>query len=227
MLSTLLPLVMSIFLQSESAARVPPPQRSLDIPPIVDPSRTAVLSGYVPNKPLAKDGTKVSPALRSVVWVLKPAGARIPALSDQVMVLGATDFTPSTLAVTPGTNVSLRTTEQGVRTVQGSGSIRVERRLTRETTALPVILERAGTVALSSREVPDAAGLIVAVDSGFLAVATGEGAFRIVGLPPGRREVRIRLPDGKILEKTVDLRAGGELEVDWREKEAPAPASIR
>lgn len=221
-------LLTALFLAA--APQGPPPQRSLQIPPISDPTRTAVLSGFVPPRALAKgaqSGSELSPQLRSVVWVISPASRRIEPLPDQVMVLGPDHFSPGTLAVTPGTRVDIRTTERGVRVVRGSGAVRIERRLTRDTSALPVILSRPGAIRLSANEPPSAAGAIVAIDSPFITVAGEDGSFRIVGLPPGRREVRVRLPDGSMLERTVDLRAGGETAVDWREKAPVTGAAVR
>lgn len=220
-----------------TASATPPPQRSLEIPPIIDPSRTAVLSGFVPLKapePKSKEGADSdrepgSPTQREaaspsadeevrlpVVWVVAPPGTRTSAGPEQVMVVQGAAFVPTTVVVSPGTPVALRTTESGVRQVRGEGSLRVDRRLTRATRATPVTLDRTGAVDLTVREEPSAKGVIVCVESPFSAVATRDGSFRIIGLPPGRRQVRIRLPDGKILEKSVELVAGREHTVDWR-----------
>lgn len=223
----------------------PPPQRSLDVPPIIDPRTTAVLSGYVPVRdsteagggqgstpgaggsgnsgasgpakpgvPSAREQTQET--RRSVVWIVRPTSARTPRLPEQTIMVNAGTFAPSTVAVTPGTTIDLRTDESGVVTVIGAGLLRLERRLTRATRAIPIVTDRVGAIDLTLRSSPSAKGLIVCVDSPFLNVATADGSFRIFGLPPGRNEVRVRLPNGKILERTVDLVAGKELIVDWR-----------
>ncbi len=195
----------------------PPPQRSLKIPPIIDPTRTAVLSGLVALQ--SKPDEKIPDGLRSVVWVVRPASMRTPSMEDQVMVLGAMAFTPATVVATPGTRIQLRGSERGVRVVKGSGVQRFERRLDRATASTPIVAERTGAIELiaeATREARESAGAIVIVDTPFAAVAHGDGAFRIVGLPTGRQQVRMRLADGKEFSQTVDLRAGGELVVDWR-----------
>lgn len=218
----------------------PPPQESLEIPPIIDPARTAVLSGFVPTvdpeeaekrgrgagageSPGAGRGAPGGAAAeepaevrRSVVWVIPTAGSRVPRQPMQTMIAAPSGFSPTTIALTPGTAVDLRMNDTGVRIVRGEGLMRFERRLTRDTRALPVVPERPGAIDLSMRDNDEAKGLIVCVESPFLTVAGADGSFRIVGLPPGRRQVRIRLPEGKVLERTVDLTAGQELEVDWR-----------
>lgn len=208
---------------------IPPPQRSLEVPPIIDPAKTAVLSGFAPlREPRsdkkgsgtgadapAPDADEIDPR-RVVVWIVRPTSARTPRLPDQVLMVNEGGFSPTTLAVTPGTSVELRTTAPGVIVVRGEGLTRLERRLTRATRALPVVPDRVGAIDLTERDYPDAKGLVVCVDSPFLDVARERGEFRLVGIPPGRREVRIRLPNGTIIEKTVDLEAGRELVVDWR-----------
>jgi len=133
------------------------------------------------------------------------------------MIAGERGFNPTTLAVTPGTVIDFRTHERGVVVVRGEGLMRVDRRLTRDTRAVPVVPQRTGAIDLTIADNAAASGLIVCVDSPYLTVADAEGAFRIVGIAPGRRQVRIRLPDGKVLERTVELNAGREHTVDWRQ----------
>jgi len=137
----------------------------------------------------------------------------------QPVIVNDAGFHPTTLAVTPGTTIDFRTNESGVRVLRGTGSVRFERRLTRATRTLPVVAERIGAIELSVRESADARGLVVCVDSPFLTVAERDGSFRIFGLPPGRRDVRFRLSDGTVFERRVDLVAGRELAVDWRDAE--------
>jgi len=237
----------------------PPPQRSLEIPPIIDPEKTAVLSGFVPLRESAAAGAGAAggagagpgagagagpgagegagaaggagpagdtgakgavakpEARRTVVWMVRPPGGRTPELPDQAIIVSESGFAPSTIAVTPGTAVDLRTFAPSVTSVRGEGLLRFERRLTRATRSIPVVPARAGAIDLSLRDAPETKGLIVCVDSPFLTVAEADGSFRIVALPPGRREIRVRLPGGKVLERTVQLVAGKELVVDWRE----------
>lgn len=209
-----------------SNALVPPPQRSLDVPPINDPSRTAILTGVVPIK--SPTDTSTPDGLRSVVWVTKTASTRTPTMPRQVMVLGAWGFRPATIVVTPRTEIELRGSEPGIRTVRSSGVLSVERRLNRATNAMPLIPERAGVIDLKAERTADALdtrGSIVVVDTPFCTVADAKGAFQIVGLPPGRNQVKVRLPNGKEFERTVELRAGSELVVDWQDiaENKPAP----
>ncbi|MBM4113446.1 MAG: carboxypeptidase regulatory-like domain-containing protein [Phycisphaerae bacterium] len=208
-----------------AAASVPPPQGSLDIPPIIDPARTAVLSGLVPTK--SSPDAVVADGLRSVVWVAKPASMKTQPLGDQVMVLGAWGFKPATIVITPKTSVELRGSEPSIRQVKGSGLLTFERRLNRATTSTPVVPERTGVIKLEAAATEDAlttSGAIVVVDTPFSTVAGSDGAFRIVGLAPGRNKVKVRLPDGKEFERTVELKAGGEVVVDWRDALPPPPA---
>lgn len=224
----------------------PPPQESLEIPPIIDPAKTAVLSGFVPitdpdaksppappkagqgengaqggapggsEDPEAEEGG-VKEVRRTVVWVIPPSRGRVPRGPDQAMIASERGINPTTLAVTPGTVIDFRTHERGVVIVRGEGLMRVDRRLTRDTRTVPVVPRRTGAIDLTVAGNDEAAGLIVCVDSPYLTVADAQGAFRIVGIAPGRRQVRIRLPDGKVLERTVTLIAGRELTVDWRQ----------
>lgn len=212
---------------------IPPPQQSLDIPPLIDPARTAVLSGMVPLKsqkqregssPPPSKGAAADrapenrgPPLLPVVWIVPSAGTTIPRLPDQPVIVGDDGFYPTTILTTPATIVGFRSRESGVRVVVGRGALRFERRLTRDTRALPVVPERPGATELSVREAPDVKGVIVCVNSAYATVADSIGSFRIVGVPPGRWQVKVRLPDGTELERTVDLRAGREHTVDWRD----------
>jgi hypothetical protein len=56
---------------------------------------------------------------------------------------------------------------------------------------------------------------LLVVDTPWHAVTDAEGRFTIEGIVPGTHVVRVWLSPKQTVERTVELKAGQSLEVDW------------
>lgn len=79
----------------------------------------------------------------------------------------------------------------------------------------PVVMDAPGTVQLFCEVHEHMRANLLVVDTPWHAVTDAEGRFAIDGIAPGTHVVRVWLSPKRTVERTVELKAGQSLEVDW------------
>jgi plastocyanin len=79
----------------------------------------------------------------------------------------------------------------------------------------PLVFDKPGTVPLRCEVHDHMVGAIVVVDSPHFTKSDADGNFRLEGLPAGMHTFRVWLTPKESLERTVELRPGQTVTVDW------------
>lgn len=79
----------------------------------------------------------------------------------------------------------------------------------------PLVFDKPGTVPLRCEVHDHMLGAIVVVDSPHFVKTDAEGNFRLGGLPAGSHTFRVWLGPKDSFERTVDLKPGETMTVDW------------
>ena len=79
----------------------------------------------------------------------------------------------------------------------------------------PLVFDKPGTVPLRCEVHDHMLGAIVVVESPHFVKTDAEGNFRLEGLPAGSRTFRVWLGPKESFERTVDLKPGETVTVDW------------
>lgn len=156
---------------------------------------------------------RVGPAENTVVWVPDLPG--LPITRPLTMTSREKRFEPHVLAVPRGTTVTFPNVDRIYHNVfsRTPGS-EFDLGLYRKGASRTTRFVQPGLVRVYCNIHPDMAGLVMVVDSTAFAVTGVDGAYRIQGLPPGRRRVRVWDERGGEQQLTVDLVAGGRSRAD-------------
>ena len=91
----------------------------------------------------------------------------------------------------------------------------------------PVVMDAPGTVQLFCEVHEHMRANLLVVDTPWHAVTDSEGRFAIDGIAPGTHVVRVWLSPKQTVERTVELKAGQSLEVDWADLASAAGNDAR
>jgi plastocyanin len=179
----------------------PPAQTA---PPRTPPPPPAEIVGKVERT--APSGEK-SPATGAVVWVPgvpAPRTAAPPAMSSVQK-----RFAPHVIAVTQGTVVSFPNQDKVFHNVfsRSTGS-EFDLGLYRNGASRSVRFSKPGLVRVYCNIHPDMAGYVRVLEDGVFTTTDEKGAFRLAGIPPGRRVVQVWDERGGEKQFPLELEAG-------------------
>jgi plastocyanin len=161
-------------------------------------------------------GKPDSPA--SVVWMkgdfapVDPAKAKPAVLAQEGL-----QFRPALLVVQVGTPVSFPNRDpiyHNVVSFSAAKKFDLGRYKPGDEPA-PLVFDKPGTVPLRCEVHDHMLGAIVVVESPHFVKTDAEGNFRLEGLPSGSRTFRVWLGPKESFERTVDLKPGETVTVDW------------
>ena len=183
-----------------SHAQPPAPTAQPRTPP---PPPPAELVGRV--ETTSASGEK-SPATGAVVWIPGVPAARSapPAMSSNQK-----RFAPHVIAVTQGTVVSFPNQDKVYHNVfsRSTGS-EFDLGLYRNGASRSVRFSKPGLVRVYCNIHPDMAGYVRVLEDGVFATTDDKGAFRLTGIPPGRRVVQVWDERGGEKQFPLELEAG-------------------
>jgi plastocyanin len=198
---------------------------------------TATLKGRVPvlsrKSPAAiKDygpppAFKVEPpdAPASAVWVGSGAPACDPSKTEPVRIeQRGFQFRPALAVVQVGTPVAFPNQDALYHSVFSySPTKRFDLgRFRKGEEPDPVVMDKPGTVQLFCEVHEHMRANLLVVDTPWHAVTDAEGGFTIEGISPGIHVVHVWLSPKQTVERTIELKAGQVLEVDWAESATPS-----
>lgn len=215
----------SVVLLSGAVAQEPAPA-----PATATKATTARLEGRVPvlsrKTPAAiKDygpppAFKVEPpeAPASAVWVGSGAPALDPAKTEPIRIeQRGFQFRPALAVVQVGTPIVFPNQDSLYHSVFSySPTKRFDLgRFRKGEEPDPVVMDKPGAVQLFCEVHEHMRANLLVVDTPWHAVTDGDGRFSIDGIAPGTHVVRVWLSPKQTVERTVELKAGQSLEVDW------------
>jgi len=215
----------SVVLLSGAVAQEPAPA-----PATATKATAARLSGRVPvlsrKTPAAiKDygpppAFKVEPpeAPASAVWVGSGAPALDPAKTEPIRIeQRGFQFRPALAVVQVGTPIVFPNQDSLYHSVFSySPTKRFDLgRFRKGEEPDPVVMDKPGAVQLFCEVHEHMRANLLVVDTPWHAVTDGDGRFSIDGIAPGTHVVRVWLSPKQTVERTVELKAGQSLEVDW------------
>lgn len=157
---------------------------------------------------LASAAGEKTPAAGSVVWIPGIPGARRPGPTP-TMSSSQKRFTPRVVAVAQGATVNFPNLDRVFHNVfsRTTGS-EFDLGLYRKGASRSVKFAKPGLVRVYCNIHPDMAGYVRVVDNAIFATTDETGAFRLTGLPPGRRTVQVWNERGGEKQFPVELEAG-------------------
>ncbi len=183
-------------------------------------SSTAALAGTVAGRvTLVKDGKELVDASSAVVWVeeaSRPAGAPRPAAGQ--MKSASKRFQPRVIAVPKNATVDFPNADPIYHNVFSvSGANRFDLGLYRSGASKPKKFEEAGLVRVFCNIHPQMVGFVMVVDSDFVAVTGGNGAFELPGVPAGARVLKAWHEEAAAeVSVPITVRASGDAPVPIR-----------
>jgi plastocyanin len=184
-------------LAAASYAQTPAPRTSPTTPPAEVVGRVETTSA---------SGEK-SPATGAVVWVPGVPAAR--AAAPPAMSSSQKRFAPHVIAVAQGTVVSFPNQDKVFHNVfsRTTGS-EFDLGLYRNGASRSVRFSKPGLVRVYCNIHPDMAGYVRVVEDGVFTTTDDKGAFRLTGIPPGRRVVQVWDERGGEKQFPLELEAG-------------------
>ncbi len=161
-----------------------------------------------------RDGV-VRPAEGAVVWLNLP-GYRPPVRAVQ-MASRDKRFTPHVIAARRGTSISFPNHDRIYHNVfSRSQGNEFDLGLYRKGASRETTFQRPGLVHVYCNIHPEMAGYVVVLDQAAFTVTGSDGIYRLEGLPPGRRTVRVWAEQGGERAQTADLAPGARSRLDFR-----------
>lgn len=154
----------------------------------------------------ASSGEK-SPATGAVVWIPGVPAARTP--TPPTMSSTQKRFAPHVIAVAQGTVVSFPNQDKVFHNVfsRTTGS-EFDLGLYRNGASRSVRFSKPGLVRVYCNIHPDMAGYVRVLEDGVFTTTDDKGAFRLAGIPPGRRVVQVWDERGGEKQFPLELEAG-------------------
>ncbi len=148
----------------------------------------------------------------AVVWLV---GDLLATADHQTVTIGQSGklFEPAALAVRTGTVVRFPNNDPFYHNVYSYSGPRFDLGRYAPGDSREVTLDRAGVVEVYCEIHEFMRAVIVVTDHGFAAVASDVGAFRIIGVPPGRYTLMTYHPDHGTVELPVSVTGGGTVRV--------------
>jgi plastocyanin len=189
--------VLAGFLSAASYAQAPAPRGAAAPPP-------AELVGRV--ETAAPSGGK-KPASGAVVWIPGVPAAR--GAAPPTMSSTQKRFAPQVIAVAQGTVVSFPNQDKVFHNVfsRTTGS-EFDLGLYRNGASRSVRFSKPGLVRVYCNIHPDMAGYVRVLEDGVFTTTDDNGAFRLTGIPPGRRVVQVWDERGGEKQFPIELEAG-------------------
>ncbi len=227
----------SVVLLAGAVAQEPAPSSAGSSAPAATPqaqppaaSTAARLSGRVPvlsrKTPAAIKDYGPPPAFKveapevpaSAVWVGSGAPALDPARTEPIRIAQrGFQFRPALAVVQVGTPIAFPNQDALYHSVFSySPTKRFDLgRFRKGEEPDPVVMDKPGAVQLFCEVHEHMRANLLVVDTPWYAVTDGDGRFSIDGIAPGTHVVRVWLSPKQTVERTVELKAGQSLEVDW------------
>jgi plastocyanin len=224
-------------LMTMAAAPAPPAAPAAPAPPAAAPAATGTLKGKVtiPQRklPVIKDyGAKPSikverpEAARGMVWVDSGAPAADPASISPVRIeQRGYQFRPDVVVVRTGTPIVFPNEDQMYHSVFSISEARPfdlgRYRKGEEPDA--IVFDKPGMVQLFCEVHEHMRAHVQVVDTPWFTTTAPDGAFSIAGLPPGKHTVHVWLGPDLQFQKSIEIVAGKDLDVDWKDEAGTRP----
>jgi plastocyanin len=183
--------------------------------PVLSRKTPAAIKDYGP-PPAFKVEPPEAPA--SAVWVGSGAPALDPAKTEPIRIeQRGFQFRPALAVVQVGTPIVFPNQDSLYHSVFSySPTKRFDLgRFRKGEEPDPVVMDKPGAVQLFCEVHEHMRANLLVVDTPWHAVTDGDGRFSIDGIAPGTHVVRVWLSPKQTVERTVELKAGQSLEVDW------------
>ena len=166
---------------------------------------------------VSKGGVVATDPPRAVVYVEGPSG-KPGVLPLRQMVQKDLRFVTPLLAVQTGTKVefpNLDDTSHNIFSYSPTKRFDLGRYRSDEKPIPSQVFDKAGLVTLRCDIHEHMRGLILVIDSPHFVITEPDGRYRLGGLAAGQYVVKAWIDSRKTLERTVDLKAGATLRVDF------------